>query len=85
MTVNPEKWKIDRHIPLALILTIVIQTLVAVWAASNLWARVDNIERQMATFAPQSERLIRLEGKVESVKDSLAEIKELLRKPTSRQ
>jgi molybdenum-dependent DNA-binding transcriptional regulator ModE len=76
---DDKRWVLDRHIPLALIVTIVVQTFVAVWGASNLWARVGGLEREVATLTPKAERLIRLEEKLGSVQATLAEIKALLR------
>ena len=76
---DDNRWVLDRHIPLALIVTIVVQTIVAVWGASNLWARVGELEREVATLTPQAERLIRLEEKLASVQATLTEIKALLR------
>ena len=76
---DDKRWVLDRHVPLALIVTIVVQTVVAVWGASNLWARVGELEREVATLTPQAERLIRLEEKLGSVQATLTEIKALLR------
>ncbi len=64
--------------PLALIMTIVAQTIVAAWGASNLWTRVGELERQMQIAAPQFERIIRLETKMDGITGSLAEIKALI-------
>jgi hypothetical protein len=72
------QWHLDRKVPLALILTIVGQTVVAAWGASNLWTRVGELERQMQTAAPQFERIIRVETKVDGISGSLAEIKALI-------
>jgi len=73
------RWHVERGIPLALIMTIVcggaIHTATFAWAASNLWTRVGELERQMQMLAPQSERGIRVETKVDAINGSLAEIK----------
>lgn len=71
-------WRLDRKVPLALILTIVGQTVVAAWGASNLWTRVGELERQMQVAAPQFERIIRVETKVDGITGSLSEIKALI-------
>jgi hypothetical protein len=65
-------------VPLALIMTIIGQTVVAAWGASNLWTRVGELERQMQIAAPQFERIIRLETKVDGITGSLSEIKALI-------
>ena len=72
------QWHLDKKVPLALIMTIVCQTIVAAWGASNLWTRVGELERQMQTAAPQFERIIRLETKVDGITGGLSEIKALI-------
>jgi hypothetical protein len=72
------QWHLDKKVPLALIMTIVCQTVVAAWGASNLWTRVGELERQMQTAAPQFERIIRVETKVDAITGSLSEIKALI-------
>lgn len=72
-------WHIDKTVPIALISALVFQSLAIVWGASNLWTRVDLIERQMVMGASQPERIIRLETKVDGLASSLAEIKDLMR------
>jgi hypothetical protein len=72
------QWHLDKRVPLALILTIIGQTVVAAWGASNLWTRVGELERQMQIAAPQFERIIRLETKVDGITGSLSEIKALI-------
>lgn len=72
------QWHLDRKVPLALIVTIIGQTIVAAWGASNLWTRVGELERQMQLAAPQAERIIRLETKVDGIGDRLSEIKALI-------
>ncbi len=72
------QWHLDKRVPLALIMTIIGQTVVAAWGASNLWTRVGELERQMQIAAPQFERIIRLETKVDGITGSLSEIKALM-------
>lgn len=72
------QWHLDKKVPLALIMTIICQTIVAAWGASNLWTRVGELERQMQIAAPQFERIIRLETKVDGITGSLSEIKALI-------
>jgi hypothetical protein len=73
-----KQWHLDKKVPLALIITIVGQTIVAAWGASNLWTRVGELERQMQIAAPQFERVIRLETKMDGITGSLSEIKALI-------
>ena len=76
------QWHLDKKVPLALIMTIVCQTIVAAWGASNLWTRVGELERQMQIAAPQFERIIPLEAKVDGITGGLSEIKALINRRT---
>jgi hypothetical protein len=77
-------WHLDKRVPLALIASIffgmLVQTLGAVWWASGMSARVDELERKVTATAPQSERIKGLEVNMEVVKDGIAEIKRLIRR-----
>jgi hypothetical protein len=75
---DDRQWHLDKKVPLALIMTIIGQTVVAAWGASNLWTRVGELERQMQIAAPQFERIIRVETKVDGITGSLSEIKALI-------
>lgn len=72
-------WHLDRRVPIALIMTIVIQTAGMVWWASNLSTRVEQLERQHAAIQPQAERIIRLETQLEAIRDGIAELKLMIR------
>jgi hypothetical protein len=72
------QWHLDKKVPLALIVTIIAQTIIAAWAASNIWTRVGELEHKVELAAPQAERIIRLETKVDGITGSLAEIKTLM-------
>lgn len=76
-------WTIDKRVPLALILTISIQTCGIVWWASGLTTRVEQLERQAQASAPQADRLTRVEVRLDNVVDGISEIKALLRPPST--
>ena len=76
-------WTIDKRVPLALILTISIQTCGIVWWASGLTTRVEQLERQAQATAPQADRLTRVEVRLDNVVDGISEIKALLRPPST--
>jgi hypothetical protein len=83
---EPEKethWALDKRVPIALILTIAIQTGGLIWWASDVNARVAQLERQAAVAAPQPERIIRLETQIEAIREGIAEIKTLIRRERS--
>lgn len=81
-------WHLDRRFPIALIVTLVItigsQTWVASWWASKTDSRIEALEKQSAASAPQAsaqgDRLTRVEVKLETALDGIAEIKSILRK-----
>jgi hypothetical protein len=76
------RWHLDKRVPLALIVTIAIQTGTFIWWASSLTERVNTLERERVATAPQGERLTRVEVKLEGVQVGIDEIKRLLRRET---
>ena len=83
MAVKAPSWQVDRHIPLALILTIAIQTVGVVWWAATLTGRVNDLEAKVhaqgQAIAPIIERSIRVETRLESVHERLGEMTGILR------
>jgi hypothetical protein len=73
------EWHLDKKVPIALIATLAVQTVVVVWWAASLSARVESLERQALAIAPQAGQIIRLETKVDVINGTLAEIKAILR------
>ena len=80
MKEQQERWHLDKRVPIALIITIGLQTGAFVWWASDINARVNTLERRAEITAPQAERLVRVETKVESIDAGIAEIKRLIRR-----
>ena len=76
-----QHWHVDKRVPLALIFAILGQTAGLLIWGSNLSTRVNQLESQIASTAPQAERIIRLETKMDSIFGSLAEIKALSQRP----
>lgn len=72
-------WTVDRRVPLALILAMFGQTGGLVWWASGINQRVSALEekdRTVTAAAPiQSDRLTRVETKVETIQRDVSEIK----------
>lgn len=77
---NDAEWHLDKKVPLALIGSIALQTVLIVWWASNASTRLDALEKKMDASAPQSERLVRVETKMDGLSDALKEVKSLLQK-----
>lgn len=76
---DDEPWHLDKKVPIAFIVTIAIQTAGFFYWIGTTTSRIDVLERAMLASAPQSERIVRIETKVEALKDSLTEIKTILR------
>lgn len=74
------QWHLDKKVPLALILAILLQTGGIVWWGATASERLSALERKADLAAPQDTRLTRVETKLESVQDGIAEIKSILRK-----
>lgn len=77
------QWHLDRKVPIALIVAILLQTGGIVWWGAAASERLNALERRADAVAPQAERLARVETKLESVQDGILEIKSILRKEPS--
>jgi hypothetical protein len=73
------EWHLDKKVPIALIGTLLAQTIAIVWWAANLSTRVDALERQYLANVPRMESVIRLETKVDGLTSGLQELKAILR------
>lgn len=79
MSTQPESsWHIEKGVPLALIVTIAVQTASMIWWAAGINGRVDNLEKQVAAASWQSERIIRIDERLNSVQSNVSDIKNLL-------
>ena len=72
-------WHWDKRVPVALIVTIAIQTGVFVFWAGTLSQRVTHLEMQDSLNRPQSDRIVRLETRMENIAEYIIEIRNLLR------
>lgn len=75
-------WHLDKRVPIAMILSIAMQTGAFVWFAARLDQRVEALERsetRLSSSAPvTSDRLTRVEVKLEGVQEGIVEIKRLI-------
>jgi hypothetical protein len=76
-----KSWHLDKRVNLSIIFAILMQTALALWWASAINTRVDVLERAANTAVGQDSRIVRLETKMDSIFQSLSEIKSLLRMP----
>lgn len=74
------KWHLDRKVPISIIFTICLQTAGVFWWAASANERLNSLEQKMLLLAPQGDRLTRVEVNIETIKDSLTEIKATLRR-----
>jgi hypothetical protein len=77
---HDDKWHLDRRVPIALIMAIVVQTSGLVWWASSLSERVSSLEKTRDATAPQADRLTRVEVKIENVQTTVERIERLIRR-----
>jgi len=80
-SIDDRQWHLDKKVPLALILAIMIQTGGALWWASAVSERVNFLEKQLTMFGPQEGRLTRVEVKIEAIQEGISDIKRLIQRP----
>ena len=76
---QPKSWEIDRHVPIALIFTLLVQGAGIVWWAAGITDRLSHVERHIEKTLPQADRLTRVETKVDGIVDTLGEIKDAVK------
>jgi len=72
---DDDRWRIDKKIPLPLLCFLAAQMGLGIWWAASIDARVGQMEHQVNQNAPQGERIIRLETKLDAISDRVTEIK----------
>ena len=73
-----QHWALDKRVPIALIVTLGVQTMVIVWWAATASFRLDQLEHKVEKAAPQAERIIRLEEKLGVVQQGITRIEALI-------
>lgn len=83
-----KRWKVDKHIPVALIVsmfaTLLGQGALGLWWASQMDARVAHLELTQRNTPNPSDRLVRLEVRFDTMIERLVELKQLITTPTPR-
>lgn len=69
-----QPWALERRIPVAIIVTIFLQTVTVAWWASALTQRVANLEVISSDSRERAERLIRVETQLATALESLRRI-----------
>jgi hypothetical protein len=91
---GPETWKIDRHIPLALIVTVLLQGAMIVWWGSGVDTRLSQetvrndrqdgqIEATRSALATQEIAFATAAAELRGVRESLSEVKSALAEQTT--
>lgn len=82
------KWHFDKRIPIALIVSLFIgllgQTMFFVSWKATIESRVEHLEADNIARAPQAERIIRVETKLDGIKETVTEIKNLVTRQEQR-
>lgn len=68
-------WRIDKRIPIALLITLFLQIAMAIIWATQLNARVDSLEEKAVYSSDFGEKLARIDERLQSVKQYMEDIK----------
>jgi hypothetical protein len=79
-----QSWHLDRKVPIAFIFAIAVQTAGIIWFAAGISHRVESLEREASFRVPQSDRLTRVEVKLENVENGILRIERLIVQPQTR-
>lgn len=74
MSVDRPHWTVDRKVPLALIVTIAMQTIGFSYFMGNLSTRLTMVESVMASRGMVDSRLTRVEVQLENIVESIKRI-----------
>ncbi|OYX03876.1 MAG: hypothetical protein B7Z12_08600 [Caulobacter vibrioides] len=74
MSTQPTRWRLDRQVSAAVLVTVFLQAAAALLWAGKAAARIDEMQRRLEAQAPVAERLARLEAQAESARQSLIRI-----------
>lgn len=77
---SDSSWHLDRKVPVAIIITILLQTGGVIWWGATATERLNALEHKVDLAAPQADRLTKVETRLEAVQDGISEIKSILRK-----
>lgn len=77
---SDSSWHLDRKVPVAIILSLSMQTAGVIWWGATASERLNALERKVDLAAPQGDRLTKVETRLEAVQDGISEIKSILRR-----
>lgn len=79
-----EHWRFDKRIPIALLLSLLLQLAGALVWATQLDARVDSLEQTAMAGSGLSEKFARLEERLDSVKQNIVTVRQQLEQITDK-
>ena len=78
-------WRIDKHVPVALLLAIAVQTGTGVWWAASISSnvasvqqRVDRLESSNALVIAQGQQIAAMDAKMSAMQENMRELKALV-------
>ena len=79
MTNNPKsfglsKWRVDRKVPIGIVIAMILQTLTAIWWAAKLDTRVVMQEEWFQKNQQLAEKVFRLEERIISLHEEINEL-----------
>lgn len=76
---DDNQWHLDKRVPIALILALMVQGGSTIWWGARIDARVATLETRITETAPQETRITRLEVTAQNIVLSLSEMKQDLK------
>jgi len=64
---SDNQWHLDKRVPIALILVLILQSTTAVWWAAGLTGQVERNQKMLEDYQANKERVTRLEVYQESI------------------
>lgn len=80
MAEEDKQWHLDKRVPISLLLAILLQTIGVVWWGATMAEKVVVLKDRMDAIAPNSDRLTRVEVKVDTLLGSVSRIEAQTRK-----
>lgn len=77
-------WHIDRRIPITLLVMLLLQMIGAIIWATQLDARVNNVESQAGNAMGLSEKLARIDERLENMRQDVGGMRQQLNQITER-
>lgn len=77
-------WKVDKHIPLAVLVAIFIQVSTSIWYASKLDSRVSAAEDWIGKRDSDTNLMVRMDERLKILSDQVARMDARLDKKSSR-